>query len=175
MSAELPAAHAAHPMPEVSPLRILVVEDQVLIAMLIEAVLQEHGYEVILAGNGEEALARAEPVERLAAVVADIHLLGRMDGKAVIRSLRRSRPGLPVVVVTGFYPEAPEADLRGLGGPTIRLRKPFVTEDLVASLADVLASRTGHAGEPSAATPGRRGRVAQDAGAPAMEVALPHR
>lgn len=175
MPAEPPSGHAVHAMPEVSPLRILVVEDQVLIAMMIEAVLQEHGYEVILAGNGEEALARAEPVERLAAVVADIHLLGRMDGKAVIRSLRQRRPGLPVVVVTGFYPEAPEANLRGLGGPTIRLRKPFATEDLVAGLADVLASRTGRAAEPPGAAAWRRGRVAQDAGVPAMEVASPRR
>ncbi len=162
-------------MPEALPFTILVVEDQALIAMLIETVLRDHGYEVILASNGEEALARAQSIDRLSAVVADIHLLGQLDGKAVIRSLRQNRPGLPVVVVTGFHPEAPEANLRGLGGPTIRLGKPFATEDLVASLANVLSSRNGRSAEPSGAALRRRSRVAQDAKGPTMDTLLPTR
>ncbi len=45
---------------------------------------------------------------------------------------------MPVLVVTGYDPLAPEADLRGLGGPTVRLRKPFDCEDFLEHLAAVL-------------------------------------
>ncbi|WP_052213649.1 response regulator [Belnapia sp. F-4-1] len=135
-------------------------EDQALIGLLIDTILQEAGYQVFLAGNGEEALAMAQSIDELSAVIADIHLLGQLDGRAVIRSLRRNRPFLPVVVVTGFHPEAPEANLRGLGGPTVRLGKPFAAEDLIASLADVLSSTTGRATSPSGEAPRRRNGAA---------------
>ncbi len=150
-------------LPATQPLTVLVVEDQALIAMLIEATLRDCGYEVILVSTGEEALARARSIGQLLAVVADLHLFGDLNGQAVIRSLRRTQPELPVVVVTGFHPEAPEADLRGLGGPTIRLGKPFVIEDLVASLEGVLAGRNGRAAEPSAELP-RQARKAWQLG-----------
>ena len=48
---------------------------------------------------------------------------------------------MPVVVVTGFDPRAPQADLRGLGGPTVRLQKPFDCDELVERLADMLDGR----------------------------------
>ncbi|CAA9262866.1 MAG: hypothetical protein AVDCRST_MAG27-2627 [uncultured Craurococcus sp.] len=162
MPADMPLGDATHPRQEPAAPRILVVEDQALIAMLIDTILRECGYEVFLARDGEEALAMAQSIGELSAAVADIHLLGQLDGKAVIRSLRRDRPGLPVVVVTGFHPEAPEANLRGLGGPTVRLSKPFAAEDLVASLADVLSSRTGRASNPAGRAPLRRNEAMPD-------------
>ncbi len=58
----------------------------------------------------------------------------------MIRRLRASRPGLPVAVVTGYGPEAPQADLRGLGGPTLRLHKPFDCEELTRRLAELLGA-----------------------------------
>jgi ActR/RegA family two-component response regulator len=60
------------------------------------------------------------------------------SGRPATPALRERRPDLPVVVVTGFHPEAPQADLRGLGGPTVRLCKPFDCDDLLAHLAGVL-------------------------------------
>lgn len=59
-------------------------------------------------------------------------------GRDVVRALRKRRPGMPVVVVTGFDSRAPQADLRGLGGPTARLRKPFDCDELVDRLAGLL-------------------------------------
>ena len=132
-----------HAIPEPAVPTVLVVEDQALIGLMIEAVLVESGYEVILANDGETALAMASTSGPLLAVVADIHLMGQLDGKAVVRRLREGNRLLPVVVVTGFHGEAPEANLRGLGGPTIRLGKPFAASELIESLAKVLAARGG--------------------------------
>ena len=57
---------------------------------------------------------------------------------------------MPAIVVTGYDPCAPEADLRGLGGPTVRLRKPFECDALLEHLAAVLD------GSAERATPRRR-------------------
>ena len=59
--------------------------------------------------------------------------------RRLIGTLRRRLPGLPVVVVTGYGPESPAADLRGLGGPTARLHKPCSPDQLVAAVRQVLA------------------------------------
>ena len=123
---------------------ILVVEDEALLAMELEQVLTEAGHEVVLAADGPGALAcAADPSLRLRAVVVDLHFPGGMDGREVIRSLRTRSPGLPVVVVTGYDPLAPQADLRGLGGPTTRLEKPLQPERLLQRLGDAMASTSG--------------------------------
>ncbi|MDB5965810.1 MAG: putative transcriptional regulator ycf27 [Polaromonas sp.] len=124
---------------------ILVVEDEPLIAMMIEGILIDAGYEVVLAFNGMEALALAATISFLAAVVTDLNLWPGSDGRAVIQSLRKANPDLPAVVVTGYDPQNLEADLRGLGGPTGRLTKPFSEKQLIGCLTDVLTSTTGRA------------------------------
>ena len=77
------------------------------------------------------------------------------------RRLREQHPSMPVVVVTGFDPRAPEADLRGLGGPIVRLGKPFDCDELLARLADLLG------GGPAAGVAAERRRRASDARVPA--------
>ena len=125
--------------------QVLVIEDEALIAMLIEHILSDSGYDVITVFSGEEALARAVSIDRLSLVVTDIGLAFGIDGRSVLRELRVARPHLPAVVVTGFGQLRHEADLRGLGGPTARLLKPFYAEELAACVADVLSGRNRRA------------------------------
>ena len=112
---------------------VLVVEDEALIAMAIDDVLAEAGYRPVWSQDGTGAEA-----DGATAAVVDLRLAGQVDGRDVIRRLRRQRPVLPVAVVTGFSPCAPEADLRGLGGPTVRLHKPFGYDDLAGGVEAVL-------------------------------------
>ncbi len=74
--------------------------------------------------------------------MVDLRLADGPDGRQVIRRLRERRPSMPVLVVTGFHPQAPEADLRGLGGPMVRLGKPFDCDEFLGHLADVLGGST---------------------------------
>jgi CheY-like chemotaxis protein len=123
---------------------ILVVEDEAMLALELEQVLSEAGHEAVLAADGAGALARAaDPSLRLRAAIVDLHLPGSMPGREVIRHLRTQYPGLPVVVVTGYSPLAPQADLRGLGGPTARLQKPVQPGRLLQRLGDAMASTSG--------------------------------
>ena len=128
------------------PPTVLVAEDEALVAMLVEDTLADAGYGPVRAPDG-----RSGPAAPVAAVV-DLRLRDGLDGRDVIRRLRERHPALPVVVVTGFHPEAPQADLRGLGGPTLRLCKPFDCGDLAGSVSAVLAA----APSPEAAAPRRR-------------------
>jgi two-component system nitrogen regulation response regulator NtrX len=79
--------------------RILVVDDEAGIRRSLSGVLLDDGYEVALAEDGEKALAAIR--ERAPdAVLLDIAMPGR-DGIAVLEELRRTHPGLAVVMMTG--------------------------------------------------------------------------
>ena len=122
---------------------ILVVEDEAMLAMELEQLLTEVGYEVVVAADGPAALAHAaDPALRLRAVIADLCLPGGLSGPDVLRRLRAARPGLPVVVVTGYALSAPQADLRGVGGPTARLQKPVEMQRLLQRLHDAISSNS---------------------------------
>jgi DNA-binding response OmpR family regulator len=131
------AAPSAAPSPTV-----LVVEDEALVAMLVEDTLAEAGHRTAWTPDGLSG--PADP----AAAVVDLRLADGLDGRDVVRRLRARRPALPVVVVTGYLPEAPQADLRGLGGPTLRLCKPFDCDELAAGVAAVIAAPAAHPAAP---------------------------
>lgn len=115
----------------------LVVDDEALLALEMEDLLNSAGFTTLIACS--EAAARAVPVAALAVAVVNLRLNGELLGHGLIRALRRSRPDLPIVVVTGYDSDAPQADLRGLGWPTLRLQKPYSGASLVGAVRDVIA------------------------------------
>jgi len=123
------------------PSAVLIVEDEALVAMLMEDTLAGAGYRPVWSPDGRAAVPCSEHRAAPRAAVVDLRLADGLDGRRVIRRLREGRPAMPVVVVTGFDPQAPEADLRGLGGPTVRLGKPFDCDEFLGHLADLLDGR----------------------------------
>ena len=118
-----------------APLAVIV-EDEALLALATENLLVAEGFRTIIAHTEAEAKALAgEPV---VVAVVNLQLVGALAGQRVIRFLRNRLPRLPVVVVTGYNNRAPEANLRGLGWPTIRLHKPANYEQLACAVWDVL-------------------------------------
>ena len=81
---------------------ILLVEDQPLLAMLAQCALEEAGYEVALATNGEDALEALNSGLRLTALVTDIRLGRGPDGwQVVAQQARRHDPALRVIYMSG--------------------------------------------------------------------------
>lgn len=119
--------------------RILVVEDEQVIAMDIEAQLVSFGCEVTgIASSGTEALRLAEAT-RPDVVLLDIKLQGPLDGFATAEEVQRKRM-LPIVFVTAFsYREARRRALaiRSCGF----LTKPYRPEDLRAAVSAAFARR----------------------------------
>ncbi len=144
--------------PPGEPPTVLVVEDEALVAMMVADTLAGAGYRPVWSPDGGRA-AMAVP----RAAVVDLRLADGLDGREVVGRLREQDPSMPVLVVTGYDPQAPEADLRGLGGPIVRLGKPFDCDELLGRLADLLG---GGPAAPAAAAPQRR-RRASDARVPA--------
>jgi DNA-binding response OmpR family regulator len=119
--------------------KVLLVEDEALVAMLLADDIEGAGFEVEQANDGTAALSLIENLSHLDAAVVNLNLGSAPDGKEVVRALRARWASLPVIVVTGYMPDIPEADLRGLGGPTVRLHKPIDMDKLGSHLASLNA------------------------------------
>lgn len=117
----------------------LVVEDEAILALQAEEVLEAAGFSCIHAT--EQAEVEAECLDDLAVAVIELRLRGNIEGPDIIRLLRERVGDLPVVVVTAYDVLAPSADLRGTGGPTMRLSKPASQEELAEAVRTALEHR----------------------------------
>lgn len=121
--------------PDGSPLRVLVVDDEVNIAELISMALRYEGFEVQAAHTGTKAVQAAKDL-RPDAVVLDI-MLPDLDGLEVLRRMRTADPHLPVVFLTAR--DAVEDRVAGLtAGGDDYVTKPFSLEELVARLRGLM-------------------------------------
>ena len=123
--------------------KILVAEDEVLIALSIADLLEAEGHDVVVAPDGADALDAARRLgDALRVLVTDLNM-PRMGGEDLIRALRAERPGLPVVVVTGSAPFGGVDELRrcaGGDGPLLLLLKPADHGELAAAVRRVAAA-----------------------------------
>src|SRR5947209_15139796 len=124
---------------------ILVVEDEMKIARLVRDYLEHAGFEVVVAGDGEAAIASARG-RTPDLVVLDLGLPGR-DGIEVTRELRRTS-NVPIVMLTARGEEADRIVGLEIGADDYVV-KPFSPKELVARVRAVLrrtASATAGAG-----------------------------
>jgi len=98
--------------------KILVIEDELAICDLLATMLRKKGYEVILAGNGKDGLARFR-AERPDLTVLDLKMPPAMDGLTVLKKLHAADPKTPVVVLTGTDIEESEEQLLALGAAAL--------------------------------------------------------
>jgi CheY-like chemotaxis protein len=115
-------------------LRILVIEDEVLISLLMQGMLRELGHEVAgVAHHEDEALALIESSRtRFDAATVDISLDGEPCSGAVAALHRR---GIPFIVVTGFLDQDLPEYVRGCPVPG----KPFTADEL-GKVLDILSA-----------------------------------
>ena len=120
--------------------RILVAEDDALLAQTVVDVLQDEGFQVTLAADGQLALEAFAEVG-CDALLTDIRM-PNMDGLALIERLRADNPTLPVVVMSGYAPPNLMTILNQLGtGPIVSSVKPMTMRSLVNAVTQVLTDR----------------------------------
>lgn len=114
---------------------VLVVDDEPLIAMALQAALEDENYRVLTAANGKQGL------QRLAETRADIVVLDMMmpvmNGPAMLRALAADPDlrGIPVIIVSSL----PEATIRSQTDRAAAiLLKPYTAAEVIGAMARVL-------------------------------------
>jgi signal transduction histidine kinase/ActR/RegA family two-component response regulator len=131
---------AATPLPfadtaqqSVAGMTVLLVEDDEALGDVTAALLMAHGARVVRAASADAALRLLDGGVVPDVLLSDIVMPGSMDGVALARRLRQQRPGLPVVLITGFSNTAIEE------GEFLVLRKPCPPGEMLAGLQAALA------------------------------------
>jgi DNA-binding NtrC family response regulator len=123
---EFPVADAAADR----QMRLLVVEDEVLIRLFVADLLRDAGYDVIEAVNGDEALDILKAGIPIDLVLSDVRMPGATDGLALLRFVRENLAGLPVIITSGHL----EPDIALAAGAAQFLSKPFRMDEALRAV-----------------------------------------
>ena len=120
--------------------RVLLIDDEPGVLEVAAEFLAREGFDVVAVGSGREGLERfaAEP-GRFEAAIVDL-TMPDVSGEQVAAQLRARRPGLPLVLASGFSPELAAARCLELGDARF-VRKPYAPGDLVQAVRGVLPQR----------------------------------
>ena len=118
---------------------ILVVDDQENVRELIREILESHGYGVLAAANGAEALALVQAsARRIDLLLTDVVMPG-MSGKELAGQLQRETPGLKVLFMSGYTENV--IVNRGILKPGVEfLPKPLTPDSIISNVGRVLGA-----------------------------------
>jgi two-component system, cell cycle sensor histidine kinase and response regulator CckA len=117
---------------------VLLVEDEPMVRGVAERALTRHGYTVITADNGEDALEiinRGDPIDLL---ISDVVMPG-MDGPTMVEEARKSRPELKILFMSGYAEEQLRNSI-DVGNVSF-LPKPFSVQELAEAAKRTLAAK----------------------------------
>ena len=123
---------------------VLIVEDETMVRTVAERALVRHGYSVLVAENGEEALEILEREGKVDLMISDV-VMPTMDGPTTVRAARKLHPELPILFISGY---AEEQLRKSIDIPNVSfLAKPFSVQQLAETVREVLErDRSGTAG-----------------------------
>jgi nitrogen-specific signal transduction histidine kinase/CheY-like chemotaxis protein len=116
---------------------LLVEDDEGVLAMAVES-LEELRYRVIVARNAAEALDHLRGVGRIDILFSDVVMPGGMNGSQLAVEAQRLRPGMKVLLTSGYVANLDEGQVIGKGELPV-LNKPYRRDELARSLRLVLS------------------------------------
>ncbi|MEO8058861.1 MAG: PAS domain S-box protein [Burkholderiales bacterium] len=135
------AAVARESRQELAPMLIVAVDDDPLVLAGTVSMLEDLGHTVLAAASGQQALALVLGDARVAMLVTDLVMPG-MTGAELAAHLGAERPGLPIVLASGFADIPPALDRRA-----VRLAKPFDRAQLSDAIGKAFAAGQTRFGE----------------------------
>jgi CheY-like chemotaxis protein len=112
--------------------RVLIVEDDTLVAELAAGMLDELGFETVVAHSAKEALDRLAGGEKPKVIFSDVVMPGGISGIELARKVRDRFPELPILLTTGYSEQ-----IAGTHGFPV-LQKPYELESLADALGKML-------------------------------------
>lgn len=113
---------------------IVVAEDEPALRRLVQRVLEDDGYRILLASNGREALELVEQhAEEIDLLITDVSM-PQLSGPDLVAQVNRRWPDLRVLYLSGHADSA----LSGGGVQVNLLRKPFELEELTRRVSETL-------------------------------------
>ncbi|HUQ82186.1 MAG TPA: PAS domain S-box protein, partial [Gemmatimonadaceae bacterium] len=130
---------------------VLVVEDEDAVRHIVRRVLESQGYGILEARDGNDAVRICEQRgSEIHLVLSDVIMPG-MGGRELARSLATSRPGLPILFMSGYNEDGELAGTDGAPADGV-LAKPFTAETLARQVREALDRRPSPESEPGART-----------------------
>jgi two-component system cell cycle sensor histidine kinase/response regulator CckA len=117
--------------------RVLLVEDEDVVRSFAARALSRQGYEVLEAGTGLEALELMQREQRRVDLVVSDVIMPEMDGPTLLKELRKSKPDLKFIFVSGYPDDAFKKSLDE-GEDYAFLPKPFTLPQLAAKVKEQL-------------------------------------
>jgi DNA-binding NtrC family response regulator len=117
--------------------KVLVIDDEEIVLASVQRILEAEGFSVDLSASGKQGRARAlaRPYDL---VLSDIRM-PEVGGMRVLRDIKRAKPQMPVVIITGYATVATAVQAMKLGAADY-VEKPFTPEGLLAAVQGVLAA-----------------------------------
>ncbi|QHI95995.1 response regulator [Aristophania vespae] len=119
----------------------LLIEDEEMVAILIESVLKKEGYCVFKFSSAEDSLEQAEKLEP-ALLISDLNLAGALNGKVLAQKLRAKFPQLAVILTSGSFDES-QTSVQGLEKVSL-LPKPFRKTVLLEKIKEAYSFYAGN-------------------------------
>ena len=120
------------------PAKILVVDDELNMRLVLKAMLKKEGYEVATAADGQEALQILKE-EKIAVVATDLKM-PRLDGMGLLHRIMQDDPSLPVIILTAHGTVANAVDALKKGAFDY-LTKPFEQDELKTVILKAIKTR----------------------------------
>ena len=120
--------------------RVLLIDDEPTILLMMKKMIERAGYEVDLASNGEDGLILIDNY-KFDLVITDI-IMPEKEGLEIITELRKKHPEIRIIAISGGGRLSPEGYLESaemLGADRI-FKKPFARAELVAAIEELIGS-----------------------------------
>lgn len=118
--------------------KILIIDDEPHILLMLKKMLERVGYEIDLAANGNEGLAlfKRTPADL---VITDI-IMPEKEGLETIRAMRRERPDLKIIAMSGGGKVSADnyLEIARIFGASKVIEKPFTQQDMVAAVQGLM-------------------------------------
>lgn len=148
----LPAAHTAPPVQEAPAPKpaaappanrkpiVLVVEDNPSVRDVAAAMIEDMGYDVIIAANGSEGLQAIQDRPEIDLVLSDVIMAGGLNGPEMAQRALSVRPELKVLFMSGYAPGSLRQMQQELPNAIDLVNKPFTRNDLTEKVKRALAA-----------------------------------